>query len=437
MRRPACAPPPKICTSGSGSVTGSSPARYCHSGMSCASAAACATASDTATVALPPSVALFGVPSSSISFASMSAWSSASMPKIARAIGPRTLATACATSKPPWRVPPSRRSTASREPRDAPAGAMPRPTTPHARRTSASTVGRPRESQTRRACTRVMVVGVMATKHARVVPALAGGCARYARAKRRIASRSRRSVTYSTGDLPSTRASSSPGSSAAVRASSAGQGSHVDVRPVGARPARETSPRNSARHCGRHTPFSSRWLSTNARSNAGIAVPRAFGVEDHRAGRADQDVLRAEVAVHQHPPGARRRGDQRQQPRAEVRMRARGRHEIGVEPDRVEQRVGREARRDVRAGRPSPRGCGRATSPTCAGHRDRPRPSASSVFQTGYRSGGSHAIAKAPASRSSPRIAGTASGTMPRGHAHPFDFPAVALDRAPASPRRP
>ncbi len=41
---------------------------------------------------------MFGVPSSSISFASMSACSSASMPKIARAIGPRTFAIACATS---------------------------------------------------------------------------------------------------------------------------------------------------------------------------------------------------------------------------------------------------------------------------------------------------------------------------------------------------
>ena len=71
MRRPACAPPPKICTSGIGSDTGPSSARYCHSGMSKAIAPACATASDTATVALPPSLLLFGVPSSSISLASI------------------------------------------------------------------------------------------------------------------------------------------------------------------------------------------------------------------------------------------------------------------------------------------------------------------------------------------------------------------------------
>jgi hypothetical protein len=56
-------------------------------------------------------------------------------------------------SSPPKAVPPSRRSTASPEPVEAPAGAIARPLAPPARRTSTSTVGRPRESQTRRAWT--------------------------------------------------------------------------------------------------------------------------------------------------------------------------------------------------------------------------------------------------------------------------------------------
>src|ERR1022692_3154321 len=60
------------------------------------------------------------------------------------------LATARVTSLPPSRAPPSRRSAASRDPRDAPAGAIERPTAPVTSRTSASTVGRPRESHTRR-----------------------------------------------------------------------------------------------------------------------------------------------------------------------------------------------------------------------------------------------------------------------------------------------
>ena len=78
-------------------------------------------------------------------------------PLSARAIGPLTLAIACVTSSPPCAVPPSRRSIASREPRDAPAGAMARATTPAASVTSASTVGRPRESHTRRPCTLEMM----------------------------------------------------------------------------------------------------------------------------------------------------------------------------------------------------------------------------------------------------------------------------------------
>src|SRR6185295_2064034 len=55
-------------------------------GVRCAAAAACATAIDTATVALPPSLPLFGVPSSATIAASTAAWSSASMPPIARAM---------------------------------------------------------------------------------------------------------------------------------------------------------------------------------------------------------------------------------------------------------------------------------------------------------------------------------------------------------------
>ena len=73
-------------------------------------------------------------------------------------MGPSTLAIACVTSMPPKRSPPSRRSMASREPRDAPAGAIARPVAPPASATSASTVGRPRESQTRRPRTATIVV---------------------------------------------------------------------------------------------------------------------------------------------------------------------------------------------------------------------------------------------------------------------------------------
>src|SRR5450759_3099778 len=56
-------------------------------------------------------------------------------------IAPLTLPTAVITSAPPNRLPPSRRSTASPLPVEAPAGAIARPTAPPVSVTSASTVG--------------------------------------------------------------------------------------------------------------------------------------------------------------------------------------------------------------------------------------------------------------------------------------------------------
>src|SRR4029078_731751 len=79
----------------------------------------------------------------------------------AAAISPLTLPTAIITSAPPNRLPPSRRSTASPLPVEAPAGAIARPRAPPASVTSASTVGRPRESQTRRPRTEMISVVLM------------------------------------------------------------------------------------------------------------------------------------------------------------------------------------------------------------------------------------------------------------------------------------
>ena len=85
-------------------------------------------------------------------------WSSASSPQTASAISPLTLATACRTPLPEKRSPPSRSSTASRMPVEAPEGAMARPRAPESRSTSASTVGLPRESRTSRPITCSMVL---------------------------------------------------------------------------------------------------------------------------------------------------------------------------------------------------------------------------------------------------------------------------------------
>ncbi len=92
-----------------------------------------------------------GVPSSSIIFASSPAWSVASKPARAAAISPFTLATAVVTPLPAQASPPSRSSTASNSPVEAPEGTAARPLAPDASTTSTSTVGLPRESRIWRA----------------------------------------------------------------------------------------------------------------------------------------------------------------------------------------------------------------------------------------------------------------------------------------------
>ncbi len=64
-----------------------------------------------------------------------------------------TLLTAFITPLPPRREPPSRNSTASFSPVEAPDGTSALPTTPFERVTKTSTVGLPRESKISSACT--------------------------------------------------------------------------------------------------------------------------------------------------------------------------------------------------------------------------------------------------------------------------------------------
>src|SRR5829696_3438543 len=121
--------------------------------MPSSSAAALATARLTPRMALAPSRALLSVPSRSIIAWSIWRWSSASSPRSALAISPSTLATARATPLPPHGAPPSRSSTASCSPVEAPLGTIARPVAPLSSSTSTSTVGLPRESRTCRPTT--------------------------------------------------------------------------------------------------------------------------------------------------------------------------------------------------------------------------------------------------------------------------------------------
>ena len=100
-----------------------------------------------------------------------------------------------------------------------------------------------------------------------------GGCREQRHAQRRARRLRRSSSRYSTGDLPSTRASSSAGSSAAARASSVGGGSQPTLAQVGvderveARAGTRRVPPGSSRH------LSSRWLSAEGEVEGGVAAP--------------------------------------------------------------------------------------------------------------------------------------------------------------------
>src|SRR3989442_3823538 len=107
---------------------------------------------ETARIALAPSVDLFSVPSSCFMTKSTMACSRASIPSTSLAMREFTLSTAFVTPLPRKRfLSPSRSSSASRDPVDAPDGTAARPTAPESSTQSTSIVGFPRESRISRA----------------------------------------------------------------------------------------------------------------------------------------------------------------------------------------------------------------------------------------------------------------------------------------------
>src|ERR1700728_3257582 len=114
--------------------------------------------------AFAPSRDLSGVRSRSISAWSTSRWSSASCPSNSGWISSTSPSTALVTALPPYSAPPSRSSTASKAPVEAPLGTPARPADPSSRTTSTSRVGFPRESRISLACTASMdaIVGSLA-----------------------------------------------------------------------------------------------------------------------------------------------------------------------------------------------------------------------------------------------------------------------------------
>ena len=145
----ACTPPLSTlkCGTGSDAVTPSG-LSHRHSGTPAEAASARASAIEVPTVALAPSRLLFAVPSRSIIAWSVSASEAHGRPRSKSASSPLTDATAPSTPLPSYRAgSPSRRSTASRDPVDAPDGTPARAVVPSASRTDTASVGRPRESR--------------------------------------------------------------------------------------------------------------------------------------------------------------------------------------------------------------------------------------------------------------------------------------------------
>ena len=179
----------------------------------------------------------------------------------------------------------------------------------------------------------------------RTSPSASTGWASSARAVRRTRFLSGSVVMYSTGDLPSTLARNSPGSSRAARASSACGGFPGDAGDVG---GGERIEAGEEAGCGGRRPeaLQQQVIEAEREIERGIAPPGALGIEEHRSVRAAQDVLRADIAVHQRTLVGLGGGDEVVKRRREVGMRAGGRDQIGLQADVVEDPVGGEVGRD-------------------------------------------------------------------------------------------
>jgi hypothetical protein len=173
-----------------------------------------------------------------------------------------------------------------------------------------------------------------------------GRATRKRRATRRTASRSASSRKYSTGDLPSTRASIRPGSNGR-RAPRARPPAPIDPPQVGVGEALERSEEVGA--CRRRPEaFEEQVVEAKGEVERRVAPPRAFGVEEQRAFGPHEDVLRADVAVHQRDGVHTRLLDQSRERGRELGMPSAGGEQVGIEPDVEKDRVGREARRERR-----------------------------------------------------------------------------------------
>ena len=300
-------------------------------------AAACRMAIETATSALPPSRAFLRRSVELDQFSVDRRLIGGVSPVSAGAISPSIAATAPRTSAPPSLAPPSRRSIASPEPVDAPAGAIARPTAPPASLNSASTVGRPRESQTRRPahprrCESPSRTPCPAPPRPRAPPRDGHWISSSARATRRTRALSSSRTSHT---RRATCRRPEPATVPAI-ASRRGLRSHPAPPMSHRRDSPAPDARTGEKSRGR-TPvpqaLEEQVIETEGEIERRIAVPGAFGVEKHRTARPDEDVLRTDIAVHQRQPGSAVR--RRRPSLGEFWMRPDGGDQIGLDADRV------------------------------------------------------------------------------------------------------
>ena len=84
-------------------------------------------------------------------------------------------------------------------------------------------------------------------------------------------------------------------------------------------------------------------IEAKGKIKSGVAPPGAFRIQKHRPRWATQDILRADIAMHQRALAAR--GDSRDifQNTRQIRMRAGGCQQIGFQADGVENLICRES----------------------------------------------------------------------------------------------
>jgi hypothetical protein len=96
--------------------------------------------------------------------------------------------------------------------------------------------------------------------------------------------------------------------------------------------------------------FQQQMVETERQIERRITPPRAFGVEEDRPLRTAQNVLGADIAMHQRTLVGLRRGEQCLKPRRQIRMGARGGQQVRLQPDRIEDLIGGELPRHNRIG---------------------------------------------------------------------------------------